>query len=468
MRHRKSNRSAMIDFLLISSIITLTAIIIITISITGQFKFQKTTVAATANPNVEIPSLIDITDSSFPGIEIVTETSINSLVPYTLHYPKTPFDSVNEQIKTYINDSRYNYITALHNRNEKNKVKTIGNLNITSEIHEYNDQFYSIVLKNESSLNRLTYEESFNTIVFHKDTGNIVHPRELLNDDVGHLDVLAKAVRAELLRYYNSSLNEGNLANATSPRWEKFSRFAIIDNSIVFYFNQGEVAVKDVGSPTVTLPISYLNPILASVFQSEEKSEVTIVTPKENKKKVALTFDDGPHPKVTMQILNTLEKYDAKATFFMLGKQVEKHTDIAKEVVSRGHEIGNHTYNHPELTKQSTSQVQWQVDHTDQIIFDVIGEYPTVFRPPYGAKNQHVDSLIDVPVIMWTIDTYDWKHRDPNKLLPAVKANLHDGAIILMHDIHQSTADGLESVLIYLQQEGYEFVTVSELLAEQN
>ncbi|NLY79602.1 MAG: polysaccharide deacetylase family protein [Lysinibacillus sp.] len=241
-----------------------------------------------------------------------------------------------------------------------------------------------------------------------------------------------------------------------------------MDNAIVFYFNQGEVAVKDVGSPTVTLPISYLNPILASVFQSEEKSEVTIVTPKENKKKVALTFDDGPHPKVTMQILNTLEKYDAKATFFMLGKQVEKHTDIAKEVVSRGHEIGNHTYNHPELTKQSTSQVQWQVDHTDQIIFDVIGEYPTVFRPPYGAKNQHVDSLIDVPVIMWTIDTYDWKHRDPNKLLPAVKANLHDGAIILMHDIHQSTADGLESVLIYLQQEGYEFVTVSELLAEQN
>lgn len=468
MKYRKSKRSAWIDFFLISSIIALTAIIIITITVTGQFKFQKTTVSATANPNLEIPSLIDMTESNHPGIEIVHESSINSLIPYSLQYPKTPFDLVNEQINTYIEDSKYNYINALNEKNQKNKVKTIGHLNITSEIHEYNDQYYSIVLKNQSSLNRLSYDESFKTIVFHKETGDIVHPRALLNDDVGHLDVLAKAIRAELMRYYNNALIQEDLADATSPRWEKFSRFAIIDNSIVFYFNQGEVALKDVGSPTVKLPIAYLNPILATVFQNAEKSEETIVTPKKDTKKVALTFDDGPHPKVTMQILNTLDKYNAKATFFMLGKQVEKHKDIAIEVVNRGHEIGNHTYNHPELTKQTSSQVRWQLDKTDQIIFDVIGEYPTVFRPPYGAKNQRVNSLIDMPIIMWSIDTYDWKHRDANKLLPVVKANLHDGAIILMHDIHQSTADGLESVLSYLQQEGYEFVTVSEMLAEQS
>ncbi|MGA3598974.1 polysaccharide deacetylase family protein [Lysinibacillus agricola] len=185
---------------------------------------------------------------------------------------------------------------------------------------------------------------------------------------------------------------------------------------------------------------------------------------KGQKKRVALTFDDGPDAKVTPQVLAILKKYDAKATFFMVGTNVSKNPAIVEQVYVAGHEIGNHTWNHPKLTSLSTSAVKQEVDKTSNAIYNAIGQYPTVFRPPYGATNDKVRSVITTPSILWSIDTLDWKHRNADKVLSYVKASAKDGSIILMHDIHQSTANGLENVILYLQKQGYEFVTVSEIL----
>ena len=183
-------------------------------------------------------------------------------------------------------------------------------------------------------------------------------------------------------------------------------------------------------------------------------------------KKVALTFDDGPDPKITTQILETLEKYDAKATFFMLGSRVEYYPDIAKNVKDAGHELGNHTWNHPDLTKAGAEKVRNEIHRTSTIIETVTGTKATAFRPPYGAVNQKVRSQTNLPVVLWDVDTLDWKHRDANQLLVKIKEKTKDGSIILMHDIHQATADGLDDVLAYLQSEGYIFVTVSEMEQE--
>ncbi|MGE7915766.1 polysaccharide deacetylase family protein [Lysinibacillus xylanilyticus] len=185
---------------------------------------------------------------------------------------------------------------------------------------------------------------------------------------------------------------------------------------------------------------------------------------KGQKKRVALTFDDGPDAKVTPQVLAILKKYDAKATFFMVGTNVSKNPAIVEQVYEAGHEIGNHTWNHSKLTSLSTSAVKQEVDKTSNAIYNAIGQYPTVFRPPYGATNDKVRSVITMPSILWSIDTLDWKHRNADKVLSYVKASAKDGSIILMHDIHQSTANGLENVILYLQKQGYEFVTVSEIL----
>ncbi|PIJ96267.1 polysaccharide deacetylase family protein [Lysinibacillus sphaericus] len=189
-----------------------------------------------------------------------------------------------------------------------------------------------------------------------------------------------------------------------------------------------------------------------------------VPAPKGSKKRVALTFDDGPDAKVTPQILATLQKYDAKATFFMVGRNVPKNATIVKQIYDAGHEIGNHTSNHKKLTALSISGVRQEVNSTSNAIYAAIGQYPTVFRPPYGATNEQVRSVMTIPSILWSIDTLDWKHHNPDKILAYVKASVKDGSIILMHDIHQTTANGLDNVLLYLQKQGYEFVTVSEIL----
>jgi len=185
---------------------------------------------------------------------------------------------------------------------------------------------------------------------------------------------------------------------------------------------------------------------------------------KGEKKRVALTFDDGPDAKVTPQVLAILKKYDVHATFFMVGKNVTKNAALVETIYEAGHEVGNHTWNHSKLTNLSTTSVKQEVDRTSNVIYTAIGQYPTVFRPPYGATNEQVRSVISMPSILWSIDTLDWKHRNADKILAYVKASAKDGSIILMHDIHQSTANGLENVILYLQKQGYEFVTVSEIL----
>ncbi|WP_440050283.1 polysaccharide deacetylase family protein [Lysinibacillus sphaericus] len=182
------------------------------------------------------------------------------------------------------------------------------------------------------------------------------------------------------------------------------------------------------------------------------------------KKRVALTFDDGPDARVTPQILAILKKYDVKATFFMVGKNVSRNPATLEKVYEEGHEIGNHTWNHPKLTTLTKVNVKQEVDRTSSAIYAAIGQYPTVFRPPYGATSEQVRAVITMPSILWSVDTLDWKHRNADKILANVKASVKDGSIILMHDIHQSTANGLENVILYLQQQGYEFVTVSEIL----
>lgn len=180
-------------------------------------------------------------------------------------------------------------------------------------------------------------------------------------------------------------------------------------------------------------------------------------------KRVALTFDDGPHPRNTEKVLVLLDQYDAKATFFMLGSNVEYYPDIVKSIMEAGHELGNHTWSHPDLTALGSDSVMQEVQNTNKIIEKTTGKKPTVFRPPYGATNEQVETAVKMTPVLWTVDTMDWKSRDPNAILQIVKGNVEEGAIILLHDIHDSTVDALEPILKYLDEEGYNFVTISEL-----
>lgn len=180
-------------------------------------------------------------------------------------------------------------------------------------------------------------------------------------------------------------------------------------------------------------------------------------------KKIALTFDDGPHRTVTPQILDTLKKYHVKATFYVLGQEAERNATLLKRIAREGHVIGNHSWSHKNLSKMSIASVNEDLQKTNAVIARIAGITPTTYRPPYGAITQKMRTSISMKPMLWTVDTLDWQHRNASKTLAAVQKSAKSGGVILMHDIHQPTADALARVITYLQQQGYTFVTVDEL-----
>lgn len=181
-------------------------------------------------------------------------------------------------------------------------------------------------------------------------------------------------------------------------------------------------------------------------------------------KVVALTFDDGPRRETTPRILDTLNQHGIKATFFALGTAIPGNEDLLKSMSDQGHQIANHTWSHPNLAHLSLAQIQHELDQTQQKITEVTGIPPTVIRPPYGSYNDKVLQATPLTLVNWSIDTWDWKNRNTASILASVKSQLSEGGIILMHDIHPTTADALPAVIDYLKSEGYSFVTINQLM----
>lgn len=182
-----------------------------------------------------------------------------------------------------------------------------------------------------------------------------------------------------------------------------------------------------------------------------------------DKPMVALTFDDGPNHN-TSRVLDILESYGVKATFFVLGCNIKDNERVIERMNGLGMEIGNHMYSHKLITKLSDEKIKEEIKKVDDLIFEVIDTYPTLIRPSYGTYNKRVKSLMNRPIIIWNVDTLDWKYHNSKRIANRVKKDVKDGAIILMHDIYRATANSLEIIIPELLEDGYQFVTVSELL----
>ena len=178
---------------------------------------------------------------------------------------------------------------------------------------------------------------------------------------------------------------------------------------------------------------------------------------------VALTFDDGPGPK-TGKLLDTLKDSNAPSTFFVTGSNAKHRPRLLARMLAEGHEIGNHTWNHRSLTSLSSTRIRREIDRTNEVITQAAGQPATLLRPPYGAHNSISDRLSSTPVILWDVDTLDWKHRDTEKVVEAAITQTTPGSIVLMHDIHSSTVAAVPRILSGLRAKGYTFVTVTELL----
>lgn len=184
----------------------------------------------------------------------------------------------------------------------------------------------------------------------------------------------------------------------------------------------------------------------------------------ENGPVIALTFDDGPYPKVTGHILDVLEKNGVCATFFVLGSRIEGHEDMLTRMDELGYEIGNHSFSHADLTRLSKADCQRELSDTDAEIRRVTGHEASVVRPPYGYYNKTVMSAAERPLILWTVDTNDWRGKAPGEIADYVIQQAKEGSVILMHDQQTQTADAMEMIIPTLIEEGFRFVTVSELI----
>ena len=186
--------------------------------------------------------------------------------------------------------------------------------------------------------------------------------------------------------------------------------------------------------------------------------------------KIALTFDDGPHPRYTPQILDILDEYGIKATFFVVGVNASYYPDTMESIIKRGHEIGNHTYTHPHVSCLDSTKLRREVEQCESIIFGLTDYKTKLFRPPEGMIDADVRSVLrslDYKVILWDIDTRDWAHTPPEIIAQNVIDHAVAGDIILMHDYigHNSpTPEALRIFIPALQKKGFKFVVVSELI----
>jgi peptidoglycan-N-acetylglucosamine deacetylase len=184
---------------------------------------------------------------------------------------------------------------------------------------------------------------------------------------------------------------------------------------------------------------------------------------------IAMTFDDGPHPRNTPRLLDMLRQRNIKATFYVIGQNVAMYPDITRRIVAEGHEIGNHTYTHRKLTILSDSEVRSEMVKTRSAIVSATGVQPRTMRPPYGAllqrQREMIHSEYGYPTIMWSVDPQDWKRPGVSVVRDRIVTQTHNGAIVLAHDLHAPTVDAMPSTLDGLLAKGYKFVTVSQLLA---
>ena len=184
----------------------------------------------------------------------------------------------------------------------------------------------------------------------------------------------------------------------------------------------------------------------------------------ESSKKIALTFDDGPHPYYTEQLLDGLKERGVKATFFVTGEHAELHPDIIERMCDEGHLIGNHTYSHIQLSSGNREEFKKQIIKTNEIINEITGKEVMYVRPPYGTWDKKFETELNMFPVLWTVDPLDWCSSNASNITNKVVAKVDENDIILLHDYYESTVTAALSIVDELEKEGYEFVTVEEIL----
>lgn len=371
--------------------------------------------------------------SAYENVMVKTKEATEKQYRIALQYPVFKQASLNKEIDQYVKEKEISFLKEMKQIDKKKLKKQPASLRMTFEIIPDNAGVYSILFNEKAYI---TAEKN-----------RSVNEAFIINMENG---LLAKAP--------DLFINPEKASRALhTPVEIKDAGLYVKNNSIVF-LNEDK---KHKGSVSLHRAAPFLKKEWRDQLTAAPSSEA--VTAGKSVKKIALTFDDGPNPKSTKAILATLKKHHARATFFMLGSRVEQYPALVDQVVQEGHEIGNHSWSHRDFTKLSKQEVQDEISRTALAVETAAGASPITVRPPYGATNDLVNEVIGAKPMLWTIDTVDWKSHNPKAICGIVEKEAKDGSIVLMHDIHETTAQSLDKMVSSLQKQGYELVTVSEL-----
>jgi peptidoglycan-N-acetylglucosamine deacetylase len=224
-----------------------------------------------------------------------------------------------------------------------------------------------------------------------------------------------------------------------------------------------------------SLPVLKIDPTRLKQKESLEilkmQNKITFYHGSKYQRQVALTFDDGPDNHYTPQILDILKRENIKSTFFVVGQMTQKYPDTLKRIYREGHTIGNHSWSHPVFPNLSKANVIKQLDVTNNTVRNIIDRSPLLFRPPYGAMNKGLEKLVaskGYKIIYWDVDTVDWDNKTVAEILQTVKKQSKTGSIILQHcagdSSIQATVQALPAIIDYFKQQGYQFVTIDQLI----
>lgn len=211
--------------------------------------------------------------------------------------------------------------------------------------------------------------------------------------------------------------------------------------------------------------LSLVKQASAKATAFEDFSTDTIAgIPVEEPPTIALTFDDGPNARYTPMLLDGLKKRNIRASFFLIGENIEGNEDILLQMRKDGHLIGNHTWDHVQLDKIPAEKARLEIEKTNNRIYEASGIYPSYVRPPFGAWIKDMELSVTMLPVFWDVDTLDWQSQNPENILDIVRKNVQDGSIILMHDSYDSSVRAALAITDELTEKGYDFVTADQLL----
>lgn len=385
------------------------------------------------------------------------EVENEELIAYSIEYIKEKEEDFKNEIVSLGNPSSFKY----EFKTDYDVVENENILGLHLNIYEFTGGAHYI-----------KYNKSY---YYNKNDNQVVSIADFLEDEKS-LDKLASISFYYVIKYSdenNLEFDKEWIKDGLSCNLANFEHFNFIDEGLELIFPPYQVAYYAAGEIKIVIPYTELNGVIKKEYlkysnNKIEKRDNRDLEQFKNKKLIAFTFDDGPSYIATNKLLDNLDEYNARVTFFVLGNRVNDYKDTLKKAYNMGNTIGSHTFNHSNLLKLDDYAIINEIKKTNDVIRNITGTETIYLRPPYGNINSEIKSLSNMYTILWSLDTEDWKYKNKDKIANYIVENAYDGAIVLLHDLYETSIDGALLAMERLEKEGYAFVTIDEMISLKN